>query len=205
MMAISSGGMPARAATAIAGGASSALAGVAPAPMVATTKPIAKNMIGSTPACPRHTRVARAVNRASVPLHSAIEKSSVTPMSVTIRSVGNPSSTALGVMPPRNTPTISAIAIDRMPTLIVVVQLSVTASTSAPTEIHARLISVAAAIGQAVPASTRTSSPMSGRSSSDSTIANVSATRDSGSTSDAQSLNFSYSSSRVNGRSGPPR
>ena len=36
MITISSGGMPARAATAIAGGASSALAGVAPAPMVAT-------------------------------------------------------------------------------------------------------------------------------------------------------------------------
>ena len=71
-------------------------------------------------------------------------------MSVTIRSVGNPSSTALGVMPPRNTPTISASAIDRMPTLIVVVQLSVTARTSAPTEIHARLIGGAAAIGAAV-------------------------------------------------------
>ena len=35
MIAISSGGMPARAATAIAGGASNALAGVAPAPIVA--------------------------------------------------------------------------------------------------------------------------------------------------------------------------
>jgi len=80
------------------------------------------------------------VNRESVPLHSAIEKSSVTPMRVTIRSVGNPSSTALGDKPPRNTPTISAIAIDRMPTLIVVVQLNVTATASAPTEIHARLI-----------------------------------------------------------------
>ncbi len=35
---------------------------------------------------------------------------------------------------------MSAIAIERMPTLIVVVQLRVTASTSAPTEIHARFI-----------------------------------------------------------------
>ena len=41
------GGTPARPATAIAGGASSALAGVAPAPIVARTKPITKNMIGS--------------------------------------------------------------------------------------------------------------------------------------------------------------
>ena len=99
-----------------------------------------KNMIGSTPACPRHRRTARAVSRASVPLHSAMANSSVTPMSVTSRSVGNPSRTALGVMPPRNTPTMSAIAIDRTPTLIVVMQLRVTASTSAPTEIQARFI-----------------------------------------------------------------
>ena len=68
MIAISSGGMPARAATAIAGGASSALAGVAPAPIVAIAKPSTKNMIGSTPAWPRHRRTARAVSRSSVPL-----------------------------------------------------------------------------------------------------------------------------------------
>jgi len=74
MIAMSSGGMPARAATAIAGGASSALAGVAPAPIVAIAKPIKKNMMGSKPACPRHRRTARSVNRASVPLTSAIER-----------------------------------------------------------------------------------------------------------------------------------
>ena len=66
--------------------------------------------------------------------------SSVTPMSVTSRSVGNPSSTAAGDMPPRTTPTSSANDIDSTPTLIVVVQLSVTARTRAATEIHARLI-----------------------------------------------------------------
>ncbi len=82
--------MPARAATAIAGGASSALAGVAPAPIVASTKPITKNMTGSTPAWPRHSRTARSVKRASVPLTSAIENSSVTPTSVTSRSTGKP-------------------------------------------------------------------------------------------------------------------
>ena len=49
MIAINSGGTPAVAATAIAGGASSALAGVAPAPIVDSSNPMAKNMIGSTP------------------------------------------------------------------------------------------------------------------------------------------------------------
>ena len=43
-------------------------------------------------------------------------------------------------MSPRNTPTASASAIDRTPTLIVVVQLRVTATTRAPTESHARLM-----------------------------------------------------------------
>ena len=80
MIAISKSGMPARAATAIAGGASSALAGVAPAPIVAMTKPTRKNMIGSRPACPRQARTACAVTRASVPLTSAMLKSSVTPI-----------------------------------------------------------------------------------------------------------------------------
>ena len=140
MIAISSGGTPARAATAIAGGASSALAGVAPAPIVATTKPIAKNMIGSAPAWPRHSRTARSVTRASVPLTSAIANSSVTPTSVTNRSTGNPSRTAAVDISPSSTPTMSANASDSTPTLIVVVQLRVTAITSAPTEIHARLI-----------------------------------------------------------------
>ena len=143
MMAISSGGLPARPATAIAGGASNALAGVAPAPIVATTKPIAKNMIGSTPAWPRHRRTARAVSRASVPFDSAMLKSSVTPTSVTNSATGNPASTASGDIPPRNTPTRSARASDNTPTLIVVVQLRTTASARAATETQARFIACA--------------------------------------------------------------
>ncbi len=138
MMAISSGGMPARPATAIAGGASNALAGVAPAPIVATTRPIAKNMMGSTPAWPRHMRTARAVSRASVPFDSAMLKSSVTPTSVTNSATGNPASTASGDIPPRKTPTRSARASDNTPTLIVVVQLKTTASVRAATETQAR-------------------------------------------------------------------
>jgi hypothetical protein len=140
MMAISNGGMPARAATAIAGGASNALAGVAPAPIVASAKPIKKNMMGSRPAWPRQRRTARSVNRASVPLTSAIANSSVTPTSVTSKSTGKPSSTSAVDMPASPTPTISAKASDNTPTFIVVVQDSVTAKTSAATEIHARLI-----------------------------------------------------------------
>src|SRR6185503_3059156 len=142
MIAISSGGTPARAATAIAGGASSALAGVAPAPIVAMTKPITKNIRRNAPACPRHRRTARSVSRASVPLTSAMENSSVTPSRVTKRSVGKPSSTLAGLMPASPTPTTSASASDSTPTLIVVVQESVIAKTSAATETHARLILV---------------------------------------------------------------
>ena len=52
---------------------------------------------------------------------------------------------------------------------------------------------------------TRESWLTSDRSSSASTMLTVSSIADGGSTSDAQSLNFSWSSSRVNGRSGPPR
>ena len=140
MIAMRSGGTPAWPAMAIAGGASRALAGVAPAPMVERMRPSAKNMIGRTPACPRHSRTARAVSRASVPLHSAMLKSSVTPTSVMNSETGNPMSTASADIPPRNTPTTSARASDSTPTLIVVVRLRVTATTSAPTEIHARLI-----------------------------------------------------------------
>ena len=43
-------------------------------------------------------------------------------------------------MPPAKTPTASAIAIARMPTLMVVVQLTVTATIRAPTESHARFM-----------------------------------------------------------------
>ena len=93
--------MPARAATAIAGGASSALVGVPPGPIVEITSPSTKNMIGSTPACPRQRRTARPVTRDSVPLTSELLNSSVTPTSVTSSAEGNPSSTAPTDMPPR--------------------------------------------------------------------------------------------------------
>ena len=54
MIAIRNGEMPARPATAIAGGASSALESVyRPGPIVAMIKPRKKNMIGSSPAWPR--------------------------------------------------------------------------------------------------------------------------------------------------------
>ena len=68
MMAISSGGMPARAATAIAGGASSALVGVPPGPIVAMHEAQHEEHDRQQPAWPRHSRTARAVTRPSVPL-----------------------------------------------------------------------------------------------------------------------------------------
>src|SRR4029079_14154307 len=64
---------------------------------------------------------------------------------------------------------------------------------------------LAPAFGRVASTSTRTRSPISSSSSSRSTIENTSSTRAGGSTREAQSLNFSNSSSRVNGRSGPPR
>jgi hypothetical protein len=132
--------MPTLPATAIAGGASSALAGVPPGPIVDTITPRTKNMTGSSPAFPRQSRTARPVNLDKVPLVSAMLKSSVTPTSVTSNCTGKPESTAATDMPPRYTPTSQAMASDRMPTLIVVRTLSETARTSAPTEIHARVI-----------------------------------------------------------------
>jgi hypothetical protein len=146
MIAINNGGTPAVPATAIAGGASSALVGVAPGPIVEMTSPSTKNMIGRSPARPRQICTARPVTCARVPLHWAMLNRSVTPISVTSNAVGNPSSTVLTDMPPRYTPTSHASASDSTPTLMAVVQLSATASTSAAIEIHAR------GIGSPIPA-----------------------------------------------------
>ena len=140
MSAISSGDMPTLPATAMAGAASRALAGVPPGPIVDTTTPSAKNMTGNSPAFPRQSRTARPVNLDSVPLVSAMLNSSVTPTSVTSNGTGKPDRTVLTDIPPRYTPTSQAMASDRMPTLIVVRTLSATARTSAPTETHASVI-----------------------------------------------------------------
>ena len=141
MIAMRKNEMPVRAATAIAGGASSAAAPMLPGPIVDKPSARKKNMIGSTPVCPRQSRTARSVTRSSVPLPRAMLKSRVTPASVTNSGVGNPSRMSPTDMPPRSTPTIHANARQTMPTLIVVTMLSVTAMINAPTEIQARSIS----------------------------------------------------------------
>ena len=133
MMAMRKNEMPVRAATAIAGGASSAADPMLPGPIVDKPSARKKNMIGSTPVCPRQRRTARSVTRSSVPFPRAMLKSRVTPTSVTNSGVGNPPRMSPTDMPPRSTPTIHANARQTMPTLIVVTMLRVTAMISAPT------------------------------------------------------------------------
>ena len=204
MTAIWSSGMPARAATAIAGGARSALAGVAPAPMVAMMAPRMKNMIGRRPACPRHRRTARAVTRASVPLTSAMLKSSVTPTSVTSSARRKPFEHHVR----RHAAQIDADDQRHRHRQDADVDRRRAAERDGddeggdrnPGEAHRAPWSSVLCVARVF-----TSVVMSPAFSSDSTARSVSAIAGSGSTSSAHSVNFSWSSSRVNGRSGPPR
>ena len=99
--AIRNGGMTARAATAIAIGAMMAVVAMLPGPMLESPSAMKKNMIGITPALPLHARTARAAMRPSVPLLLAMPNSSVTPMRLSNRSIGNVPITLASGIPPR--------------------------------------------------------------------------------------------------------
>ena len=138
--AMRNGETAARAPTAMAIGARIAVVAMLPGPMLDRASAIRKNMIGMTPALPRHSRTAREARRPSVPLRPAIPKSRVTPTRVRNSWIGNVPITVLSGMPPRYTPTIHANASDTTPTFTWVNMLSVIATSSATSEIHARFI-----------------------------------------------------------------
>jgi hypothetical protein len=140
MIAIRNGGMPAREATAIAIGASIAAVATFPGPSDAMAEPSRKNITGMSPVLPRQMRTAACATRSSVPFSCACVKSSVTPASVRKSCVGKPLSTSLRLMLPRYTPTIHASASARTPTLSVEKQLTIMATTSAPSDNQAKLI-----------------------------------------------------------------
>ena len=101
MIAIRNGGIAARAATAIAIGASIAAVATLPGPSDAMTQPSTKNMTGMSPALPRQMRTAACAMRSSVPFNCACVNSSVTPASVRNSCTGKPLITSLRLMPPR--------------------------------------------------------------------------------------------------------
>ena len=94
MIAIRNAGMPARAAAAIAIGATSAAAAMLPAPIEASARARPKNITGISPALPRQHAHRRAGDPSRVPLTCACVNSSVTPTSVRNRSDGKPATTA---------------------------------------------------------------------------------------------------------------
>ena len=89
---------------------------------------------------PRQDRTARWAILSSVPLTFACVNSSVTPTSVRNSVVGNPAAISAKGRPARYTPMIHARAIERTPTLIFVVQLSVTAMARARSEMTGRFM-----------------------------------------------------------------
>ena len=80
--------MPAAAPIAIAGGATSAVAEIAPGPSVATAHAKRKRSGGTSAARPRHIRTARSVTACIVPLVCETPKSNETPTSVRKRDDG---------------------------------------------------------------------------------------------------------------------
>jgi hypothetical protein len=66
-----------------------------PGPIEASAPHMTKNIIGITPALPRHRRSARCASLSSMPLSCAWVKSSVTPQSVRKSDVGKPPMTSL--------------------------------------------------------------------------------------------------------------
>ena len=116
MMIIRNAGIAARPATAIAIGPSRAAVDTLPGPTDANAHPSAKNMIGISPALPRHTRTARCAMRSSVRFCCACANNRVTPDSVRKSDTGKPPMTSFSGMPPTYTPTTHARASARMPT-----------------------------------------------------------------------------------------
>ena len=80
-------------------GASSATVETAPGPTDETAQAIRKSRIGTTRALPRASWIARWASVWSVPLVSAMAKSSVTPVSVRNSDTGKPAMTASGRSP----------------------------------------------------------------------------------------------------------
>ena len=111
-----------------------------PGPIEAIEAARTKNMMGTTPRLPRHTRTAWCASLSSVPFDCASVKSSVTPTSVRNSGVGNPAITVFTGIWPMYTPTIHAIAMARTPTFSVVTQLTRMATPSAMTEMTARFM-----------------------------------------------------------------
>ena len=87
--AVRKGGTPAAAPIAIAGGATSAVAEMAPGPSVATVHARKKTSGGTSAARPRHIWTARLVTLSIVPLVCAAPKSSDTPSRVRNSEDGN--------------------------------------------------------------------------------------------------------------------
>ena len=134
MIAIRNAGMPTWPATAIPMGAMSAVDEMLPGPIDARTNESRKNIIGITPTLPRQRRTARWAIRSRVPFACACEKRSVTPARVRNSRVGKPAITSLALMPARKTPTTHASAMARKPTCRRMVQLTMMATASAPSE-----------------------------------------------------------------------
>ena len=134
MIAIKNAGIPTWPATAIPIGAISAVAAMLPGPIDASVNERAKNIIGITPTLPLQRRTALCAMRSRVPLACACENNNVTPTRVRKRFVGKPAITSRAPMSAMYTPTIHASEMARNPTCSRIVQLTMMATSSAPSE-----------------------------------------------------------------------
>ena len=138
--AINSGDTPAVALVAIASGAMSAVAAMAPGPRLEATPASPKNSQGNAAVRPRHARTARSVSAASVWLRSAAPNNNVTPNRVRKSDDGNAAMSASTFHPAANVATSQASAIASTPTLMRDVRLSTMTASSATSESDAGVI-----------------------------------------------------------------
>ena len=99
MIDMRKGGIPTCQETAMAIGATSAVAAILPGPIEASPNASRKNIIGMTPTLPRAYFTARYATRSSVPLSCACENRRVTPANVRNKRVGNPPITSRALIP----------------------------------------------------------------------------------------------------------
>src|SRR5262245_11538574 len=152
IIAIRKPGMRARPAIPIATGASSAVAAMLPAPIVARPAASRKNTIGISPALPRASRTACAATVSSVPFARACANSSVMPTSVRNRLAGKPATIVLTGRPPRKWPIRKASAMESTPMLTGRKQLATITASSASSETRATFMrSLASAEGGLAP------------------------------------------------------